>query len=475
MTKTFLETGLTASLASVLDSIGWNNATGIQSEAIPLLLQGKDVIAQAETGSGKTGAFMLPIIDEMIQLDDYLHRNHVFSALVISPTRELAHQIVSEAQRMITAAGEKIRVLGVIGGESEHLQKRAFIDTSRRPQIVVATPGRLLDILSGDDWKDVRDSYLKNLKHVVLDEADKLFESDFVGTIGQILDVARDAKIGAGIETGQDWQTALFSATMSTGVTQISTVAKMKKGTVRVSVTATHTTEALIQQWMLVPIDLKDLYLIQFLRKQDTAKKVIIFVNTKLQSNRLSFLINNYWGFEEDNTIDLPDLNDTEAPRGKWRAVPLNGSMNQATRTTRFRRFIDGTANVLVATDVASRGLDTIVDIVVNYELPASSKVYVHRIGRTARAGRHGMAMSLVSQYDGHQFIQIENGLANKEQLHQVDRTPADAMDAAMVEHLKVAKNDTMTQLRDLGLDKVQDKKKGKIVKNKGKRGPKRM
>jgi ATP-dependent RNA helicase DDX47/RRP3 len=361
--RSFADLGIVETLCDACHQIGYEVPTPIQIQSIPLALQGRDIIGLAETGSGKTAAFVLPILQALLSSPQSLH------SLIIAPTRELAQQIaqVVEALGSIVA----VKCILLIGGVDMVTQA---IGLGKKPHVVVATPGRLLDHL-----ENTKGFSLRNLKHLVLDEADRLLDLDF----GPILD-----KI---IKTLPRRITYLFSATLSSKVESLQRACLIDP--IRVSTSSNRqTVSTLLQSYMFVPQKHKDVYLVHALNER-AGQTTIIFTRTVNETQRLSYLLRAL-GFS---------------------AVPIHGQLTQSMRLGALNKFRSGSRNILVATDVAARGLDVpSVDVVINFDLPGDSATYIHRVGRTARAGKSGIAISFVTQYDVEIWLRIENALKKK-------------------------------------------------------------
>uniref|UniRef100_A0A2I3HCJ6 RNA helicase n=1 Tax=Nomascus leucogenys TaxID=61853 RepID=A0A2I3HCJ6_NOMLE len=314
-TKTFKDLGVTDVLCEACDQLGWTKPTKIQIEAIPLALQGRDIIGLAETGSGKTGAFALPILNALLETPQRLF------ALVLTPTRELAFQISEQFEALGSSIGVQSAV--IVGGIDSMSQSLAL---AKKPHVIIATPGRLIDHL-----ENTKGFNLRALKYLVMDEADRILNMDFETEVDKILKVIP-----------RDRKTFLFSATMTKKVQKLQRAAL--KNPVKCAVSSKYQTVEKLQQYY-------------------------IFIPSKFKSKRL-------------------------------------GSLN---------KFKAKARSILLATDVASRGLDIPhVDVVVNFDIPTHSKDYIHRVGRTARAGRSGKAITFVTQYDVELFQRIEYLIGKK-------------------------------------------------------------
>ncbi|XP_030457077.1 DEAD-box ATP-dependent RNA helicase 10-like isoform X1 [Syzygium oleosum] len=362
--KTFKELGICEQLLEACDTLGWKNPTKIQVEAIPHALEGKDMIGLAQTGSGKTGAFALPILQAL------LDSPQAFFACVLSPTRELAIQIAEQFEALGSGIGVRCAVL--VGGVDMVQQAIAL---AKRPHIVVGTPGRLLDHLS-----NTKGFSLRMLKYLVLDEADRLLNEDFEKSIDEILNAIP-----------RERRTYLFSATMTKKVKKLQRACL--RNPVKIEAASKYSTvDTLKQQYRFVPAKYKDCYLVYVLTVM-AESTTMVFTRTCDSTQVLSLILRN---------LGL-------------RAIPISGQMSQSKRLGALNKFKARECNILICTDVASRGLDIpAVDMVINYDIPSSSKDYIHRVGRTARAGRSGVAISLVNQYELEWYIQIEKLIGKK-------------------------------------------------------------
>lgn len=326
---------------------------------MPEVLKDRDVIGLAQTGSGKTGAFALPILQGLLDKPQPMY------VLVLSPTRELAIQIAEQFEALGAGIGLKTAVL--VGGVDMMAQSIAL---GRRPHVIVGTPGRVVDHLS-----NTKGFSLKSLKHLVLDEADRLLNMDFEAEIDQILKVIP-----------RERRTQLFSATMTSKVAKLQRACLQNPVKVEAAEHNHQTADNLRQQYVFVPAKYKDCYLAYVLTEL-AGSTAMIFTRTCDATRRVALTLRNL-GFG---------------------AVPIHGQMSQPKRLAALNKFKAGDRSILVATDVASRGLDIpSVDLVVNLDVPTNSKDYVHRVGRTARAGRSGRAITVVTQYDVEMFQRIE-------------------------------------------------------------------
>ena len=324
-------------------------STPVQAGCIPPMLAGKDVIAKAPTGTGKTMAFGLPIIERIDR------ESEAVQALILAPTRELAMQITQEL-REVAVCHEGVRVVCLYGGEPIGKQINAL---KRRPQIVVATPGRLSDHMKR------RTVSVKEVQTVVLDEADRMLDMGFIHDVTRILDKVPNRK-----------NLGMFSATISREVMDISWV--YQRDPEEITVQATKENKPDILQYRIeVPSDRK-VDTIAHIITGEKLERVMCFCNTKGSTERLT-------KFLQMRGLD---------------AQCIHGDIPQRKREEVMARFRDGELHVFVATDVASRGIDVDdVDAVFNYDVPQENEYYVHRIGRTGRAKRHGVAYTLVADY----------------------------------------------------------------------------
>jgi ATP-dependent RNA helicase DDX47/RRP3 len=408
--EAFRALGLCVQLAEAAASLGWREPSAIQAQSIPPQLAGKDVIGLAQTGSGKTGAFALPVLQSL------LDRPQELSALVLSPTRELAIQIAETFDALGAGIGLKTAVL--VGGVDSTAQAIAL---GRRPHVVVGTPGRVVDHLS-----NTKGFTLRALRHLVLDEADKLLDMDFEAEIDQILKAAPRpagaASGGGGGGSAAGRRTLLFSATMTSKVQKLQRACLSSP--VKVEVSAKYSTvDTLRQQYCFCPAKYKDAHL-AFVLNELSGCTAMIFTRTCESSRRVALTLRNL-GFG---------------------AVPIHGQMAQAKRLGALNKFKAGERAALVATDVASRGLDIPhVDVVINYDVPSNPKDYVHRVGRTARAGRSGRAVTLVTQYDGEPFQRIEHLIGKKMEAFPAERDEV----LVLLEQVSQAQRIAAAQLRE--------------------------
>jgi ATP-dependent RNA helicase DeaD len=349
MTKTFEELDLSAQLTKALAENGFKTPFPIQETAIPLILQGKDVVGQAHTGTGKTAAFGLPILQQ-------IKPGGPVQVLILAPTRELAVQVTDEITRLAKYTG--IRAVTIYGGQSINLQ----LDKLRRGvQIIVATPGRLIDHIKQGSI------ILDEVKFVVLDEADRMLDMGFIDDIKFIL-----------FYVNEDRQTCLFSATMPPEILRLADEYMRQNKIEHVRLNEEEITlETIDQSYLVVEEREKFKHLVDFIRSNQKANsQTIVFAATKQRADRLAYKLRQE-GFS---------------------AVTIHGDLSQKQRDNAMHKFRKGAEDILVATDIAARGIDVpAIGNVINYDVPEDPNVYFHRIGRTARAGGEGKAISLVS------------------------------------------------------------------------------
>jgi ATP-dependent RNA helicase RhlE len=348
----FSDLGLSSELLRAVAEKGYDTPTPIQRQAIPAVLGGRDVLAGAQTGTGKTAGFVLPLLQRLVAADGRTPR-----VLVLTPTRELAAQVAESAR--VYSRYTNLRTTVIFGGVSEKPQIGALRSGC---DILVATPGRLLDLV------DQRALDLARIKHFVLDEADRMLDMGFIHDIKRIIRSLPAAR-----------QNLMFSATYSDDIRDLA--ARFLRDPISIEVAPRNTTAERVEQVAFaVPKEMKRHLLVHLFDHgasgEGTWHQVLVFTRTKHGANRLAQQLEN----------------------AGIRAAAIHGNKSQAARVRALADFKDGNIAALVATEVASRGLD-IKELpqVVNYELPNVPEDYVHRIGRTARAGSTGRAVSLVS------------------------------------------------------------------------------
>ena len=407
--KSFQDLGLVDALCERCEALGWKKPSKIQVEAIPVALEGNDIIGLAETGSGKTGAFALPVLQALLE------NPQRFFGLVLTPTRELAFQISEQFEALGESVGVKCAVL--VGGMDMVSQA---VMLGKKPHIIIATPGRLVDHL-----ENTKGFNLKQLKYLVLDEADRILNMDFEKEVDKILSCLPKA--------GR--KNMLFSATMTKKVAKLQRASLTNPVKVEVS-SKYQTVDKLKQYYLFIPEKHKDVYLVHLI-KEMAGNSFIIFSSTCNGTMKLALMLRNLG----------------------YGAVPLNGQMSQDKRSGMLKKFKTRNRNILIATDVASRGLDIPhVDVVINYDVPTHSKDYIHRVGRTARAGRAGKAVTFVSQYDLELYLRIEQLIGKK--LPLFDTTEEIVM--ALAESVAEAQRYASKELKEMDDKKKSSKKRKK-------------
>ncbi|MCG6937128.1 MAG: DEAD/DEAH box helicase [Gammaproteobacteria bacterium] len=347
----FASLGLLTELRRAVSEKGYSEPTPIQKQAIPVILEGRDLMGGAQTGTGKTAGFTLPLLQRLIETQGPVKGRRPLRALVLTPTRELAAQVAESVQ--IYGRYLPLRSAVVFGGVSINPQKIKLI---KGVDVLVATPGRLLDHVSQ------RSVDLSNIDILVLDEADRMLDMGFIHDIKKILALIPNKK-----------QTLLFSATFSDDIMKLANSLLRSPALIQVA-KQNAATETVTQ--VVHPVDKsRKRELLSYLIGSNNWRQVLVFTRTKHGANRLS---------EQLNTDGIL-------------SAAIHGNKSQGARTRALAEFKSGKIRVLVATDIAARGLDiTQLPHVVNYELPNVAEDYVHRIGRTGRAGNEGEAMSLV-------------------------------------------------------------------------------
>lgn len=346
MTIKFEELGLSTEIIKALKENGFEAPFPIQQEAIPFILRGIDVIGQAHTGTGKTAAFALPILTK-------IRPRGPLQAVILAPTRELALQVTAEFEKFARYTG--IRVVSIYGGQSIGIQYKQL---RKGVQIVVATPGRLIDHIKR------RSISLKEVRFAVLDEADRMLDMGFVDDIEYILSYMRE-----------DRHTCLFSATMPREVLRLAQEYMVDPKEIRLN-EKELSLDTIDQSYLVVHENEKFKHLCNFIRNKNE-RQTIVFAATKQRTHRLA----------------------SELKQEGFKAITMHGDLSQGQRDNAMYKFRKGFEDILVATDIAARGIDVpAVGHVINYDIPADPLIYFHRIGRTARAGGAGKAISLVSQ-----------------------------------------------------------------------------
>ncbi|WP_018479107.1 DEAD/DEAH box helicase [Pontibacter roseus] len=374
----FASLGLSAPILKAIQEQGYTSPYPIQTEAIPAVLKGRDILGIAQTGSGKTASFALPLL-EMFQKKRPT-RNRFVSALVLVPTRELAVQIEEVFKNFGYRLDRQVKTLAVYGGVSINPQMMKLSGTD----VLVATPGRLLDLISSNAVQ------LSEVEVLVLDEADKMLNLGFQEEVNKILALLPAKR-----------QNLLFSATLSGDVDSL--VAASLSDPLKISIQEEASVPDLIKQVAYQVAPEKKGPLLRYLIRQNDMQQVLVFASSIRTADNVAGKLQKH-GIE---------------------AAAFHGDKSQGGRTEALRQFKAGKLRVLVATDLASRGIDIkFLPYVINYELPRSPKDYVHRIGRTGRAEASGEAISIITPEDAHHFKIIQKKMGRK-----VEVLPTDEFD----------------------------------------------
>ncbi|MCC7161819.1 MAG: DEAD/DEAH box helicase [Anaerolineae bacterium] len=361
----FVDFGLDARLQKSVDAMGFEQATPIQLATIPVALTGQDILGSAETGTGKTAAYLIPAIQKLLAQGTPVHKLRV---LVLVPTRELALQVADQALALVKHTD--LRVAAIYGGVGMVNQEQAL---KRRTDIVIATPGRLQDHMNRGYVS------FKDLQMLVLDEADRMLD---VGFLPAIRKIAR--------ELPRERQTMLFSATLVPSILSLASEVTHKPA--RIAVETTVAPQAIEQTLFTVPEHQKTEALQKLLADQEM-ESVLVFARTKHRADKIVKYLK----------------------KANIRADVIHGNRSQSQRVAALEAFRRGKARVLVATDIAARGIDVEgISHVVNYDVPMQAEDYVHRIGRTGRAQAVGSAYTLVTPLDELQVKKIERVLNQK-------------------------------------------------------------
>ena len=358
MNLSFESLGLTSDRIQQVEKLGFTTPTNIQVQAIPQLLAGRDVVGQSQTGTGKTAAFSLPILE---QIDP---ENRTVQALILTPTRELAVQVCAAIKTFV--GKEDVRVLPIYGGQSID---RQILQLNRGAQVIVGTPGRVIDLLDRGKLQ------LGQVRFVVLDEADEMLSMGFIEDVEKILASAPKER-----------QTALFSATMPLSIRLL--VKRFLNSPVTVTVEQPKAAPAMINQVAyLVPRQWTKAKALQPILELEDPETAIIFVKTRRTAAELT----------------------SQLQASGYSVDEYHGDLTQQARERLLTRFRNKQVRWVIATDIAARGLDVDhLTHVINFDLPDSAETYVHRIGRTGRAGKEGTAISLVQPFERRKQQQIE-------------------------------------------------------------------
>jgi len=372
----FSELGLSKDLLNSIERAKYESPYPIQIQAIPAILQQKDILGLAPTGSGKTAAYILPILQQLLQQE--APRDRQVPILVLVPTRELAIQVAEVTENFSRFLPRRIKSLAIFGGVSINPQMMKLGGV----EVLIATPGRLIDLVGRNSLG------ISRIHTLVIDEADKLLQMGFREEMDHLLELTPKKK-----------QTLLFSATQDQELTSL--IQQLLKNPVEIQVAPTDfTPDAIHQEAYRVSPETKGPFLRQLIQSGDW-KQILVFASSiRTADNMVVKLIKN--GIQ---------------------AVAFHGDKSQGARTEALAKFKSGKTRVLVATDLAARGLDIQgLPLVINYELPRSPKDYIHRIGRTGRAGATGHAISLITPEEQHHFKVIQKKMGKR-----VTLVPADA------------------------------------------------
>lgn len=367
--NSFDDLGLCSPVLKAVQALGYETPTPIQAQAIPKVLAGHDVLGVAQTGTGKTAAFSLPMIHRL-HLERYSGQFRPIRGLILTPTRELATQI--EENIIDYTKNTKLFTVTLFGGVKQHRQVQKL---RRGVDIVVATPGRLLDLMEQGFVN------LKHLDYFVLDEADTMMDMGFIHDLRRVIK-----------HIPQDRQSLFFSATMPPNILQFAST--MLKEPERVEVAPESTAADTVEQHMLFVNQSDKRDLLVHLLKQEGVETALVFTRTKYGADKVVRYLK----------------------RNKIKSEAIHGNKTQPQRDRAMKAFRAGELNILIATDIASRGIDvTGVSHVINFEVPNISETYVHRIGRTGRAGASGVAWSLVNEADERKYMEDIQRLMDRE------------------------------------------------------------
>ena len=395
--------GLPENLLSAVTSLGFTASTPIQAKTIPLLLEGKDVLGEAQTGTGKTAAFGLPALSK---IDVSLRKPQL---MVLAPTRELAMQ-VAEAIESFGKNMKGLRVATLYGGQSYGPQ---FQQLERGAQVVVGTPGRLMDHLRRKSLK------LGDLKVCVLDEADEMLNMGFLEDITWTLDHVPDTT-----------QMCLFSATMPSGIRKIAN--RFLKTPEHIKVAAVKKEKANITQYAWKVSGIRKITALERIAEIVDFDAMIVFVRTR------------------NDTVEIAE----QLEKAGYPALALNGDLNQAQRERCIEQMKSGKSSILIATDVVARGLDIPrISLVVNYDLPGDNEAYVHRIGRTGRAGREGTSISFVrprEMYSLRHYERLTSGVVKSYELPNIQEIGKKRIERTRNEMAAIVSDKDIVAMREI-------------------------
>lgn len=407
------QSGLNRKILKAVSEMGYEDMTPIQAQAVPVLLEGKDMIGQAQTGTGKTAAFGIPILQNI----DPQNKN--VQAIILCPTRELAIQAAEELRKFAKFL-HGIKILAIYGGQDIRQQIRGL---KSGVQIVVGTPGRVMDHMRRHTLK------MQDIRTVILDEADEMLNMGFREDMETILK-----------EVPQEHQTALFSATMPKEILEI-TDAFQKKDAVMLKMPAKELTVSQITQYYLVcrPQDKEEV--LRRLKELHGLNRSLIFCNTKKGVDEL--------------TARLKDMG--------FQAEGLHGDLNQKQRDFVMKRFRSGKLEFLIATDVAARGIDVDdLEAVFNYDVPQDIEYYVHRIGRTGRAGKEGLSFTLISGREIGKIRDIErvcHTKINRYELPKAEKLTETRVREALAEAAELLEKEDLSALTEIFARELENQK----------------
>ncbi|MCK4934469.1 MAG: DEAD/DEAH box helicase [Simkaniaceae bacterium] len=372
----FNQFDLDESILKALKAIGFDTPTPIQEKAIPLALEGKDIIASAQTGTGKTAAFMLPLLNALVTADRSQYRGP--KVLVLVPTRELAMQVEQETKKYSNQL-QRVKAVSIYGGVPYFKQKKTL---SRPYDILVATPGRLIDTM------DERKIDLSSIEYLVLDEADRMLDMGFIEPVEKIV-----------AATAKKRQTLLFSATLSRKILDISK--KFQNSPCEIKIKNPVAEQSNIEKRLYYTDDMRHKSaLLETLLEDATYRRSIIFTSTKRQADVIA--------------RDLQQKGHI--------AEPLHGDLSQRQRTRTVNGLRQGKIDFIIATDVAARGIDIPqLSFVINYDLPYHPEDFIHRIGRTGRAGADGIAITFATYREAQYLSKIEKLLSDPMEVFTVE------------------------------------------------------
>ena len=409
-------------LLEALDALSYTQPTKIQEEGIPIVLEGQDLMGEAQTGTGKTAAFALPTIKMLQELPQKKKKTSVL-ALVLVPTRELALQVSKAFKSYAKYTPRETKVISLIGGEPIEIQIRGL---RMGVDIAIATPGRLLDLIEREEIR------LYELEILLLDEADKMLDLGFSEELEQVFSKIPEKR-----------QNLLFTATMPEKVEALSESILKDPTVIRIE---QDQSSANIEQRAIEVNEDKKRSLLQHLIKSENWEQTLIFVASKRSARNLA-------GKLSKNGIKASDF---------------HGDLNQGERSNILNKFKDRKLNILIATDLAARGIDILeLSCVINYDLPRSAKDYTHRIGRTGRAGASGVAVSFITYETQDHFKLIEertNNSINREQIPGFEMTgeaPVQVKGEAPKKGKRKSKKDRLREQKSKGKPSFPYKKMG--------------